>query len=153
MNNCTLDVLYKPVNRIDMEITKQHLRIERKHLRVKVNIHCMIGLPDADLSEAQICDLSVGGLKFNCRRHTINNILPENVRAPIPLTGVALEIHFELQQPEQAAYPVKCEARVVHFERLAQDNFHICLQFTSMDRTTEETLHAYLESVITNQDG
>jgi len=136
-----------------MEIIKQHLRIERKHLRVKADIHCRIGLPDGDLSDGQICDLSSGGLKFSCGRHTIGNILPENIRTPIPITGIAVEIHFELQQPDQAAYPIKCKARVVHFERLAQDNFNIGLQFTSMDKTTEETLQAYLESVTTNQDG
>ena len=136
-----------------MEIPKQHLRIERKHLRINVDIHCMIGLPDDDLSDAQICDLSVGGLKFSCRQHTINNLLPENIRAPIPLTGVTLVIHFELQQPDQAAHPVKCEGRVVHFERLAQDNFHVGLQFTSIDTTTEEKLLAYLESANKKQEG
>ncbi len=136
-----------------MEITKHHLRIERKHLRVKVEIPCMIGLPDGDLSEAQICDLSAGGLKFNCRRHTINNLLPENVTAPIPLTGITLGIQFELQQAKQAAHPVKCEARVVHFERLAQDDFHVGLQYTSMGKTAKKALHAYLESVAKNQDG
>ena len=136
-----------------MEITKYPLRIERKHLRVKVEIHCVVGLPDGELSDAQICNLSAGGLKFNCRRHTINNLLPENVTAPIPLTGITIEIHFELQQAGQAAYPVKCEARVVHFERLAQDDFHIGLQFTSMDETAKKALHAYLESVAKNQGG
>ena len=136
-----------------MEITKQHLRIERKHLRVKVDIHCMIGLPDGDLSDAQISDLSPGGLKFNCRRHTVDNVLPENTSTPIPLTGIALEIHFELQQPDHAAHPVQCEARVIHFERLAQDDFRVGLQFTSIDETAIKALHAYLESVAKNQDG
>ncbi|NOR41446.1 MAG: hypothetical protein GQ537_09565 [Gammaproteobacteria bacterium] len=136
-----------------MEITKHHLWIERKHLRVKVEIPCMIGLPDGSLSEAQICDLSAGGLKFNCRRHTINNILPENITAPIPLTGVTLQIQFELQRPDHAIHPVQCEARVVHFERLAQDDFHIGLQFTPMDEATKKALHDYLESVAKNQDG
>jgi c-di-GMP-binding flagellar brake protein YcgR len=135
-----------------MEITKQHLRIERKHLRLKAVIHCLIGLPNGDLSDAQICDLSIGGLKFSCGRHTISNILPENIRAPIPLTGTALEIHFELQQPDQAALPVKCETRVVHFERLAQDVFHVGLQFTSMEKTVKKALRAYLESATMNQD-
>jgi len=136
-----------------MENTEHHLRIERKHLRVKVDIHCMVGLPDSSLSEAQICDLSAGGLKFNCRRHTVDNILPENTSTPIPLTGIPLEIHFELQQPDHAAHPVQCEARVIHFERLAQDDFHIGLQFTSMDEATKKALQDYLESVAKNQDG
>jgi c-di-GMP-binding flagellar brake protein YcgR len=136
-----------------MEITKHHLWIERKHLRVKVEIPCMIGLPDASLSEAQICDLSTGGLKFNCRRHTVDNILPEKTRTPIPLTGITIEIQFELQQPDHAIHPVQCEARVVHFERLSQDDFHVGLQFTSMDKATEEALNAYLESIPKNQDG
>jgi len=136
-----------------METTKHHLRIERKHLRVKVDMYCMIGLPGGDLSDAQICDLSSGGLKFNCKRQSINNILPEHITAPIPLTGMALEIHFELTLPDQAAHLAKCEARVIHFERLAQEDFHVGMQFTSMDKTTEEALRAYLESVSNRQDG
>lgn len=136
-----------------MEIIKQHLRIERKHLRLKAEIHCMIGLPNGELSDAQICDLSAGGLKFSCGRHTISNILPENIRAPIPLTGTSVKIQFELQQPDQAALTVKCEARVVHFERLAQDIFHVGLQFISMDKTEKKALHAYLESTTKKQDG
>ena len=106
----------------------------------------MIGLPGDSFSEAQICDLSAGGLKFNCRRQTVNNILPEDTSTPILLTGIALEIHFELQQPEHGAHPAKCKARVIHFERLAQDDFHVGLQFTSMDKTTEAALNTYLES-------
>ena len=136
-----------------MEITEHHLRIERKHLRVKVAIPCTIGLPSGSLSEAQICDLSAGGLKFNCRRDTVNNILPENTSTPILLTGITLEIHFELQQPDHATHPVKCKGRVIHFERLAQDDFHVGLQFTSLENTTEAALNSYLESVPKNKDG
>ena len=112
----------------------------------------MIGLPGGEHSDAKICDLSTGGLKFNCRSHTVTNILPDNISAPIPLTGITLEIHFELQQPDKAAHSVKCEARVIHFERLAQDDFHVGLQYTSMGKTAKKALHAYLESVTKKQD-
>ena len=113
----------------------------------------MVGLPDSSLSEARICNLSAGGLKFNCRRHTVDNILPENSSTPIPLTGIALKIHFELPQPNHVAHPIQCEARVIHFERLAQDDFHVGLQFTSMDKATKKALNTYLDSIAKNQDG
>jgi hypothetical protein len=42
---------------------------------------------------------------------------------------------------------------VIHFERLAQDDFHVGLQFTSMDKATKKALNAYLDLITKNQDG
>jgi hypothetical protein len=134
-------------NQADMERNKQHLRIERKGPRVAASIDCVVGLPDGDLSAGQICNMSVGGLKFACGLHTLHSILPQHERTPGSVTGITVEIHFELQLPDQAPLPVKCNARMVHFERLAQDNFHVGLQFTSLDETTTKAIHTYLVSI------
>ncbi len=130
---------------------KRNLRIERKHPRVDTGIHCVVGLPDCDLTAGEILDLSVGGLKFSCGRHTIQNVLPGNRRTPGLVTGVLVEIHFELQLPDQTEHPIKCDARLVYFERLAQDNFHVGAQFTRMDETAKEALRAYLKSTRKNR--
>ena len=124
---------------------KRHLRIERKHSRVETGIHCVVGLPDSNLSAGKILDLSAGGLKFSCGRRTLHNILPEHKRTPGLVTGIEVEIHFELQLPDQTALSIKCNARLIHFERLAQDNFHVGAKFTRMDKTVKKSLQTYLK--------
>ena len=134
-----------------MERNKLHLRIERKRPRVKASIDCVVGLPDGDLSAGQILNMSVDGLKFACERHALHSILPQHERTPGSVRGIEVEIHFELQLPDQAPLPVKCNARMVHFERLAQDNFHVGLQFISLGETTAKAIHTYLVSISKNQ--
>ena len=127
---------------------KQPLWIKRKHPRVKTDIHCEVGLPNNDLSDGQILDLSVDGLKFGCARHTIHNILPENRRTPGPVMDIVIEIHFELQLPDLTAQAVKCKATLIHFERLAQENYHVGVQFINMNNTA---LEAFLETALEKQ--
>jgi len=129
-----------------MTRVKQKLRIERKHPRVEIGIHCVVGLPDSDLSAGKILDLSTGGLKFSCGRRTIYNILPDNKRTPGLVTGIVVEMHFEVELPDLTALAVKCNVRLVYFERLAQDDFHVGAQFTRIDKTVKKALLTYLES-------
>ena len=131
---------------------KQHLWIKRKHPRFKADIHCVVGLPNSDLSDGKIHDLSVDGLKFSCARHTIHNILPENRRTPGPVMDIVVEIHFELQLPDLTAQAVKCKATLVHFERLAQDEFHVGVQFINMNKTATKVLEAFLETAQEKQN-
>jgi hypothetical protein len=131
---------------------KQHLWIKRKHPRFKADIHCVVGLPNSDLSDGQIHDLSVDGLRFGCARHTIHNILPENRRTPGPVMDIVVEIHFELQLPNLTAQAVKCKATLVHFERLAQDEFHVGVQFINMNKTATKALEAFLETAQEKQN-
>lgn len=136
-----------------MERKKQHLRIERKHPRVDTEVNCVLGVPGRELSAALICDMSEGGLKFSCERQTIYNILPENKRTPGLINDVVVEIRFELQPPDLAAQAIECKASLVHFERLAQDDFHVGIEFMQMDKTAKQELHTFLESAPVMQDG
>jgi len=131
-----------------MKIYKQHLWIERKYPRIETGIHCVVGLPGSELSAAYILDLSEDGLKFSCGRHTLYDILPEDMRTPDHVTGVMIEIHFELPRPDLPALVVKCNASLVHFARLAQDEFHAGVKFSHMDKATRKGLQAYLRSVL-----
>jgi len=134
-----------------MDRDKQHLRIERKHPRVEAVIGCAVGLPNSDLSAGHIQNLSEGGLKFSCDRNTIHNILPEKMRTPGSVADIVVEIHFELQLPDLTTLSVKCSARLIHFERLAQDNYHVGLQFNKMDKTVTKALHAHIGSTLEKQ--
>ena len=134
-----------------MEINKQHLRIERRYSRIETGIPCVVGLPGDELSTCYISDMSEGGLKFSCGHHTICNILPENRRTPDLVTDVLVEIHFELADRGPTALVIKCTATLVHFERLAQDEYHVGVQFVRLDKTMRKGLHAYMQSVLEQQ--
>ena len=151
MNNDALTTLHENdtegVNR-----KKQHLWIERKYTRIDTDINCVVGLPGCDLAAGLIRDISEGGLNFSCERPTIYNIFPEYNRTPGLTTGVIVEVRFELQGADQATQTIKCNARLIHFERRSQDNFHIGIKFIKMDKATKNALRAYLESAFERQD-
>ena len=63
------------------------------------------------------------------------------------VTGIVVEMHFELQLSDQKALPVKCNAHLIHFERLAQDSFHVGVRFSQMGKAATRSLHTYLESI------
>ena len=136
----------------DMDGKKQHLWIERKYTRVDTEIHCVVGLPGSDLSAGLIRDISEGGMNFSCGRHTIYNIFPEYNRTPGLTTGVMVEVRFELQQADQTMLAIKCNARLIHFERRSQDNFHVGTKFIQMNKAAKKALRAYLESAFKRQD-
>ena len=135
-----------------MNRIKQHLWIERKYARIDTEINCLVGLPGGDLSEGKIRDISEGGLNFSCERPTIYNIFPEYNRTPGLTPGVIVEVHFELQHADRTTLAIKCNARLLHFERRSQDNFHVGMKFIKMDKATKNELRTYLESALERQD-
>jgi c-di-GMP-binding flagellar brake protein YcgR len=119
-------------------------REKRKHFRTHTDIPCEIGLHQPGPSSARILNLSAGGLKFGCDRATIHNILPEDQRTPGRVWDVRIEIHFTLQAGDRPAIPVSVNARVIHSERLAQDEFHVGVEFSEIDAATLKALEDYL---------
>jgi len=108
---------------------------------------CQIG-GDAgsELLPVRILNLSIGGLKFSCGLEVINSILPEDQRTPGQIMDVEMNMAFEITQRDAPVLPVRTRARVVHSERLAQNEFHVGVQFMDL----EETLYGPLESYITD---
>jgi hypothetical protein len=117
---------------------------KRKHFRVNTDIPCEMGLPRNALSAARIIDLSLSGLKFRCDRTTIHAILPEDQRTPGRVWDVEIEIHFTLQNEACPAVAVDARARVIHSERLAQDAFHVGVEFTELDAAARKSLEDYI---------
>jgi hypothetical protein len=133
--------------RVIVDKNKQHFRIDRQHLRVATDMACQIG-GDAgsELLPVRILNLSIGGLKFSCGLEVINSILPEDQRTPGQIMDVEMNMAFEITQRDAPVLPVRTRARVVHSERLAQNEFHVGVQFMDL----EETLYGPLESYITD---
>jgi c-di-GMP-binding flagellar brake protein YcgR len=134
------------------ETTEQHLRINRRHRRIGVDIPCAAGLPGQDLAPARLRNLSIGGLKFECGQALIRQFLPQENRTPGMVEDVMLEVEFRLPDDAQGETPVKTRARLAHYERLAQDRFHVGLQFRDISDAIHRKLDAYIDQCIAAAD-
>ena len=110
-----------------------------------------MSLPKGDGLSAVIVNLSVGGLKLSCGRDTIQHILPRDQQTPGQVTGVSIEIQFDLELPAQHHSSLNAMGRVIHSERLAQDIFHVGVQFIHLDEATVATLKVYIDAYLSQQ--
>ena len=121
-------------------------REKRQYFRLDTEIPLTVGLPTGEILPAVIVNLSAGGLKFSCGRDTVHQILPKDQRTPGQVIGVMIEVHFDLQPPAQPRLSLNTMARVIHSERLAQDVFHVGVQFFRIDEADLATLKSYIDA-------
>jgi hypothetical protein len=125
--------------------TRQHLRSDRRYLRVKADIPCEVGPAGGEMNVALIHDLSCGGVKFSCNQHAVSNIFPDD-QAPLGVVlDVYIEIHFRLLEEDNRAASIKTGAKVVHTERLAQDLFQVGVEFIGLDEAETGKLETFIE--------
>lgn len=124
--------------------TEQHLRINRRHRRIEIELPCEAGLPGESLVAVQLLNLSVGGMKFQCGLQEINSLLPEEQRIPGMVSDVMLEVRLRLKTGGGRAAVVNGRGRLVHYERLAQDCFHVGVEFTGIDRAQQRKLEDFV---------
>jgi hypothetical protein len=134
------------------ETTEQHLRINRRHRRIGVDIPCEVGLPGEEHAMARVRNLSIGGLKFECGLELISHFLPEENRTPGMVENVLLEIRFRLPVNGTGDTLIKTRARLAHYERLAQDRFHVGLQFRDISDGSLRELNAHIDRCIAAAD-
>jgi hypothetical protein len=123
---------------------REHLRSNRLYLRIKTEIPCEVGLKGGGFASVQIIDLSEGGLKFGCGHQTIQQIMPEEGGVGL-IVDTTIEVKFTLPSPNKRATAIKTNARLIHSERLAQDLFHVGVQFVALNRTAISKLEAFVE--------
>jgi hypothetical protein len=126
-------------------------REKRQYFRLDTEIPGTVRLPKGEILPATIVNLSVGGLKFSCGRDTVHQILPKDQQTPGQITGVMIEIQFDLQPSEQPRLSLNTRARVIHSERLAQDVFHVGIQFTHIDESDVMALKGYIDATLSQQ--
>jgi len=126
-------------------------REKRQYFRVDTEIPGTVRLPKGDILPTTIVNLSVGGLKFSCGRDTVHQILPKDQQTPGQITGVMIEIQFDLQPLEQPQLSLNTRARVIHSERLAQDVFHIGIEFIHIDESDIMALKGYIDATLSQQ--
>ena len=135
--------------RVIVDKNKQHFRIDRQHLRVAIDMACQIGRDSGGESlPVRMLNLSIGGLKFSCGLQVINSILPEDQRTPGQILDVEMDVSFELPQGDAPALPVRTRSKVVHSERLAQDEFHVGVQFMDLAETVTGLLESYINYLL-----
>ena len=111
---------------------------------------CEVGSDaSSELQPARILNLSIGGLKFKCGMQVINSILPEDQRTPGQILDVEMDIAFDLPSlDETPVLPVRTRARVIHSERLAQDEFHVGVQFMELEESISGPIERYITALL-----
>lgn len=141
-----------PAHTNERNVNKQnqlHLRIDRKHFRIDADLPCKVGPSDSNVAVARVLDLSIGGLKFSCDHATFVKIIPESQQALGLILGVEVVVHFTIKLQGKRAAAIKTRARVIHSERLAQDLFHVGIQFLDLEPTTASKLEKYIKELTT----
>jgi hypothetical protein len=132
---------------------KQHFAIDRKHERIETSIPCRLGLPGAQLHAAIIINLSVGGAKIECDHPTFKAIIPAEQHTPGQVADVDVCIKFSLRPVNRRAMNMALTARVIHTERLAQDTYHIGIQFRELRKTDYNRLENHIDEVVAGESG
>ena len=131
-----------------MGMDKQHFAIDRKYDRIDTEIPCRLGLPGDRQCDAMVLNLSVGGLKLACNHETFASIIPAAQRTPGQVSDVRVTVKFSLRPISRRAMNLQFDGMVVHSERLAQDNYHIGVQFTGMRKADINRLEDYIDEIV-----
>ena len=126
---------------------QQHFRSNRKHHRIDAELSCEVGHSGGKLFSAKILDISIGGLKFSCSQETVNDIIPDGERTVGLIMDVEIDVQFTLPSDNKRATAIKTHARIIHSERLAQDLFHVGIQFNTLNSNARGQLEAYIEKL------
>lgn len=109
------------------------------------------GIACDEMLPARILNLSIGGLKFSCGLQVVNCILPEDQRTPGQILDVEMDVAFELPRGDEPAMPVRSRAKVVHSERLAQDEFHVGVQFIGLEESVTGQLESHINELLQDE--
>ena len=126
---------------------QQHFRSNRRHRRICAALSCEVGQPGGKLSAAQVLDISIGGLKFSCSHETVSNIIPDGERTVGLIMDAVINIQFTLPSDKKRTTTTKINARIIHSERLAQDVFHVGIQFNTLSINDLRQMEAYIEGL------
>jgi hypothetical protein len=135
-----------------MGTDKQHFAIDRKNNRIDTEIPCRFGVPGGQQYDATILNLSAGGLKLECNHATYIAIIPDNQRVPGQVSDVRVTVKFSLRPISRRSMNLQLEAMIVHSERLAQDSYHIGIQFTNMRKTDTNRIEDHIEEALAARD-
>jgi c-di-GMP-binding flagellar brake protein YcgR len=123
---------------------KQHFWIDRQYTRIGAILPCNVALPAGQAAPVEMLNLSAGGMKFSCSKTVFSALLPENQRTPGLVQDVLIEIEFQLTLSGADITTIRAPAAVIHTERLAQDCYHIGVQFQDLSTADSRTIEQYI---------
>ena len=126
---------------------QQHFRSNRKYHRIHPALYCDVGQPGGKLSSAKVLDISIGGLKFRCSQEIVSHIIPDGERTVGLIMDVEVDVQLKLPSDSKPVPEIKTGARIIHSERLAQDVFHVGIQFGALSIDARRQLEAYIEGL------
>ena len=126
---------------------QQHFRSNRKNHRIHADLTCEVGQPGGRLFTVQVLDISIGGLKFSCSQEIVNELIPDGERTVGLIMDVEIDVQFKLPADGKCVTAIKIGARIIHSERLAQDLFHVGIQFKTLNINASSQLQGYIESL------
>lgn len=132
---------------------KQHFALDRKYDRISTEIPCRLSLPGEREYQGTVINLSAGGLRLACNLETYEAIIPAEQRTPGQVIDVHVEIKFVLQPVNQSPVDMQLGAMVIHSERLAQDNFHIGIQYKDISKSDLNLLEEYVQLATAEANG
>ncbi len=124
---------------------QQHHWINRRYHRARVDLPCELCFPGGGPASVRILNLSVGGLKFCCGQEVLFALLPEGQRVPGQVAGVEVGIRFQFKSVHDNQTSLRTNVSVVHTERLAQDKYHVGVQFIGLDNESFRAIEDYVE--------
>lgn len=124
---------------------------QRKHERVETDIPCRLGPPGARHHDATILNLSLGGLLVACNHATFEAIIPEDQRTPGQVSDVEITIQFSLRPIDRKSTGIELRAALIHSERLAQDRYHIGLQFVDISKAYSNRIESFINEVLSTK--
>lgn len=125
---------------------KQHYWIDRRYARISTGLTCTVAAGAQGKShQAQMLNLSAGGIKFSCPHVAFADLLPESLRTPGLAQDVEIEVQFQFALPGSTdPHIIKTAATIIHTERLAQDCYHVGAQFNLLPDPDAQALETYI---------
>jgi c-di-GMP-binding flagellar brake protein YcgR len=130
---------------------KQHFWIDRQYTRIGTTLRCGVGLPSAQPAAAEMLNLSAGGMKFSCSQAVFTGLLPEGQRTPGLVQDVLVEVEFQLALPGMEPCTIRTTAAIIHTERLAQDCYHVGIQFQYLPEAEARAIEQYIAHLEQNR--
>jgi c-di-GMP-binding flagellar brake protein YcgR len=123
---------------------KQHFWIDRQYTRIGTTLSCSAGVPSGQPATVEMLNLSAGGMKFSCSQAVFTELLPESQRTPGLIQDVLIEVEFQFAQPDREPCTIRTPAAVIHTERLAQDCYHVGVQFRQLPEQDARSVEQYI---------
>ena len=119
------------------------LRKEKRQFpRVKARLPLKIINPDGDILQATSLDMSLDGIMVECDHQTQQQLMSGNEKEN---PGQPIEFHVQVQIPvtKNSNHRVEMRCRLVTSRRLAQDTYHLGLNYLDFENT--EKLEEFLD--------